>query len=258
MSIDAYANRFTLLCDTSSVLPKDRFLMMGGVEFCGIPDVQCQAGASWHEDNILGRSEPYRSFTFSTPTVFSFTGILVATGGKPLGQDLATSIAAGALGLTGRFIGQTQQFIGIAGKAFSTISGLMNGESQEAVENERIATIFGEVSTKAAWLEALTKPQYDSMGWAYPPPHCYLKHGQNFNRRGVVTGLTLTYKGPWEVNTLLCMVIEAHVTFTQDSETPPSMVDVAAMKQPDRVAVEPTGKYTTQKAIDNARALAGL
>jgi hypothetical protein len=253
------ANKFSISLDKRSVLPSDLLLLRSSLSFTGLPDVRLQSGAIWHEDNIIGRSEPYRSYLYSTGTTISFTGVLVATGGiVGKNKDLATAIAAGALGLTGRFVGQSAPFIGAAGKVFSLIrNGIPSAAEQEALENERIGTIYYEVTLQAAWLEALTKPQYDPMGWAYPPPHVWIQHGQNFLKRGLLTNSTITFKGPYEPNTLLSMHVEVDMTFVEDNEIPKSLTDVAWLKFPDRVAPG-ADKFTTQDAVDNARSLSGL
>jgi hypothetical protein len=244
------ANKFRISLDERTVLPQDLLLLTPSVSFTGLPEVRLQSGASWHDDNIIGRSEPYRSYLYSTGTSISFTGVLIATGGiVGKSKDIATAIAAGALGLTGRFIGQSAPFIGPAGKVFSLIrNGIPSAAEQEALENERIGTIWFEVAVQAAWLEALTKPQYDSMGWAYPPPHVWIQHGQNFLKRGLLTSSTITFKGPYEPNTLLSMHVEVEMTFVEDNEIPKSLTDVAGLKFPDRVAPG-ANEFTTQDAV---------
>jgi len=244
------ANKLVVMLDTKSVLP---YSLNEGVatyqELTHLPDVSLSASASYHDDNLLGRSEPFKSYSFSNPTQISFTGLIVVEG-ELKDRNIATELTAGALGLTGRFVSASAPFIGPAGKL---ISKILPKQAQESI----VKATFLEVTQKAAWFESLTKPQYDLQGYAYPPPHVLIFHGQNFKRRGVITNVHLTYKGPWEVSTLLSMLVEVTLTFQEDNLVPKGFLDVVNLKDPQKVSVEEQ-PFGAQAAIDNARSLVGL
>lgn len=248
-------NTFNIMLDSSSVLPSTPTSVFQFVELSALPEPTTTSVANWHEDNILGRSEPYRSYMYSSSNIVNFSGFLVAMG-TPKDRDIALSIVGGALGLTGRFVGQSAPFIGPAGKIFSAVyNKLFNNEDvQEAI----VKSTFEEVTKRALWLEALTRTQYDEQGWAYPPPHVFLQHGQNWKRRGIIQSVTNVWKGPWEVSTLLCMVVESTITFVEDNQTPKSFVEVATGQPYVRTPLKDSEYTGVQKAIDNARSLSGL
>jgi hypothetical protein len=250
-------NTFSILLDPASVLPSTPNTLLQYIELSSLPDPTVTSVSNWHEDNILGRSEPYRSYMYSSSNIVSFTGFLVAMG-TPQDRDIALSVVGGALGLTGRFVGQAQPFIGPAGKIFSAAYNKLFGRSDKEIQEAVVTSTYNEVTRKARWLEALTKTQYDDQGWAYPAPHVFLQHGQNWKRRGIIQSVSITWKGPWEVSTLLCMVVEAAITFVEDNQTPKSFVEVATGAPPERTPLKDSEYTGVQKAIDNARSLSGL
>jgi len=247
------ANTLVIMFDSTSLLPGTVVPMFQKMSH--LPDVSLTTSAVYHDDNLLGRSEPFKSYSFSTSTQITFTGLILVQGSTK-DRNVAMEIVGGGLGLTGRFVSATMPFIGPAGKL---ISAAMNAGKDSKIQEILVSTTFQEVTLVAAWFESLTKPQYDDQGYAYPPPHVFLMHGQNFKRRGVITNVHLTYKGPWEVTTLLSMLVEISLTFQEDNKTPKGFLDTLNMKEDaiKKEAIEE--RYSgAQKAIDNARSLSGL
>lgn len=246
-------NIFRLILDRTTLLPTSRLDTEDYLEFSGIPDVNIQKSAVYHEDQVTGRSEPYRSYNYSTPTQISFTGKIVATG-SPKGGNIPMEVLAGGLGLVGRFVSGTAPFIGPAGKLGThALNALTNDQGSDVA-----AFAWVEVKQKADWLEALTYPQYDDAGRAYPPPLCWIQFGQNFTRRGVLKSVTLDYHGPWEPLTLLSMYVEAQCTFEEVSLQPKGYLDVRnAYTRGFEKANLATGS-PVRAVIDNVRSVAGL
>jgi hypothetical protein len=254
------ANTFKITLDLDTLLPGTLFAGVStGFEMAHIPEVHVNASSVWHDDNILGRSEPFKSYAYSPNTQISFTGKLVVQGDMK-SRNIPTEVLAGALGLTGRFVGSSAPFLGPAGNLASLAMRGQLFEKPSDVQERVVVAVFKEVTQVAAWFEALTKPQYDLMGYAYPPPHVRVQYGQNFTRRGVVGSVNLVYRGPWEVATLLCMEVEVGFTLLEDNKIPKGFLDAANMKTEavKRNYVDPNLYGTGQAAIDNARALTGL
>lgn len=255
------ANVFKVLLDMNSLLPGTYNTGCAlGYELAHIPDVQVNSSSVWHDENILGRSEPFKSYAYSTNTQISFTGKLVVQGSMKE-RNIPVEVMAGALGLTGRFVGSTAPFLGPAGNLASAAArGRLMDEQPNEVQERIVLAVFREVTQIAAWFEALTKPQYDLMGYSYPPPHIFVRLGQNFEKRGVVSTVNLTYKGPWEVSTLLCMEVEVALTVMEVNKVPKGFLDAANMKEGalQRNYKDPDLYGTGQAAIDNARSLVGL
>jgi hypothetical protein len=249
-------SKFRIRIDKSSMLPQ--FRTSGVDEFTFSEDapenLTLSKAANYTEDNITGRSEPYLSYGYSLGTKINFTGKLVARG-EPKDRNIPMEILGGGLGLTGRFVSGASQFIGIAGKTTSAgFNALYPGESKP---NEIATITFQEVTQKVAWLEALTYPQYDAQGVAYPPPRVWLQYGANFNRRGLVTDVNFTFHGPWEVTSMLCMYVECNIGFIEINKSPKGYLDVRSITQPE-FSPTPTTGFGVQSAIDNARSIAGL
>ena len=257
-------NVFRIVLDKTSLLPNNR---LGGttedaddyVTFSEIPEtITMRKGASYTDDFILGRSEPYKSYIGSTSTTFTFSARLVAMGERSdKYRAVSTEIAAAGLGLTGRFVGGTAPFIGPAGKLASLAIQGKNPINTGDSFDELVSVTFAEVTKKAAWLEALVYPQYDDGGQAYPPPRVYLTLGQNFTRRGIIKEISIAWKGPWEVSSLLCMVLEASMTFEEVNKVPKGYLQARNREKP---ASQTKGsEYSgTRQAIDNARSISGL
>lgn len=248
------ANVFRIVLDEQTLLPNNRSQGEASyLEFSELPEgLSFSKSANYREDAVLGRSEPYISYENSSPTRFTFTAKLVATG-SPKDRSFYNGIIAGALGLTGRFVANTQQFIGIAGTIASNVAGLSTGaDTQEIVD-----TTFREVTQKVAWLEALTYPQIDDSGITYQPPMVNLMYGQNLLRHGVITNVNFVLRGPWEMQTLLCMVVECNIQFMEVNKVPKGYLNVRNITEP-KVETLPTQGFTARKALDNVRSIAGL
>lgn len=261
------ANVFRLYIDRKSLLPASRFITPEYVEFVDLPDdVQFSKSALFNDEAILGRSEPFKSYLSSSVAQITFTGRLVALGKADDGwQKIATKIIAGGLGLTGRFVGASMPYVGPAGKlaslALNAEKGYKDFMGEFGEDQARIATCtWDEVTKKARVLEALVYPQYDWRGHAYPPPLVRLQHGQNFTRPGVVKQVSMRWKGPWEVSTLLCMVVEAGIYFEEVSPRPKSFdeVQTGAGYYSSAVTDDMSIQTTQNKIQDNVRSISGL
>lgn len=243
-------NVFRIVLDETTLLPNNRSVGAESfVEFSELPEnLSFTKSANYNEDAVLGRSEPYQTYANSAATQFSFTAKLVATG-SPKDQSLFAEVLAGALGLTGRFVSGASQFIGAAGNLLTGTPGI---DTQKVVN-----TTFQEVTRKVAWLEALLYPQYDDSGITYAPPMVNLMYGQNLLRHGVINNIQFTLRGPWEITTLLCMVVECQVRFTEVNKIPKGYLNVRNLNKP-KPQIDPTSAFSVRKAIDNARSLSGL
>lgn len=249
-------NAFRIVLDEKTLLPNNRSSADGSilgaqsfVEFSELPEtLSYSKSANYNEDAVLGRSEPYQTYANSAAATFNFTAKLVATG-SPKDQKLVTALLSGALGLTGRFVSSTTQVVGIAGNIVSNTPGI---DTQSVVD-----TTFQEVTRKVAWLEALMYPQYDDQGITYAPPMVTLVYGQNFTRHGVITNINFTLKGPWETTTLLCMVVECVVQFTEVNKVPQGYLNVRNILKA-KIQSDNTSGFRPRRVIDNVRSLSGL
>lgn len=226
------------------------------LEFSEIPETLIlSSSANYNEERVPGRSEPWKNYADSNPTTIEFSAKLIAVGGFR-DPALPVRVAGAALGLTGRFVQQSQPFLGIGGNAISLVSNYLFAGKQEDV----ITITFQEVHMKQAWLEALTKPQYDDQAHAFPPPLVNLIYGQNFRRRGIVRSVTFEYRGPWEVNTLLCMVINCSISFEELNVSPKGYLDVRNRTSPERgqQAQESLFDKVKKRTVDYSRSIFGI
>lgn len=196
------------------------------LEFNEIPVIHDSKTAVYINENIPGRSEPWKSYAYSDPTSITFTTTLVAQG-KLLERSPANAVAGAALGLTGRFVNPTVPFLGIAGNAFSLVANQF-GSTPEDI----IVVLAREVYEKVNWLKALLYPQTDEQGRTFPPPQVYFHFGANFVRRGVVTHVGVVYEGPYEVNTLLSYAVKVEISFEESNRVPRSYLDVRNDRPP--------------------------
>lgn len=243
-------NVFRIVLDEQTLLPNNRSAGAESfVEFSELPEnLSFTKSANYNEDPVLGRSEPYQTYANSSATRFNFTAKLVATG-SPKDRGVFSEVIAGALGLTGRFVSGTSQFLGIAGNLLTGSPG---------VDTEKVVTTtFQEVTRKVAWLESLLYPQYDDSGITYAPPMVNLMYGQNLLRHGVIDNINFVLQGPWEMTTLLCMVVECTVSFREVNKIPKGYLNVRNITRPE-IQRDNAGGFTVRKAIDNARSLSGL
>lgn len=237
-----------------SLLPNNRIIGPDYCEFSELPaNLVMSKAASYTDEQILGRTEPWKSYANSDTTRIEFTARLMALGGY-VDSSAPVQAAGFALGLTGRFVPQTQPFLGIAGNAFSLPFG---GNTDQ----EKLITItFEEVHQKVAWLEALTYAQYDDQGHAYPPPLVKLVYGQNFTRRGVVRAVSFQFRGPWEVSTLMCMLVECSISFEEVNQSPKGYIDVRNRTPPqvNLVLGESSFEKTKRTVVDYSRSIFGI
>lgn len=247
-------NVFRIILDERTMLPNNRSVGAESfVEFSELPEnLSFQKSANYHQDAVLGRSEPYQTYANSSATIFTFTARLVATGSLR-DRGVLMEVIAGALGLTGRFVSGSSQVTGAAGNLTTAALGANKGISAEEV----VSATFQEVTRKVAWLEALLYPQYDDQGITYPPPMVNLMYGQNLLRHGVITNINFVLRGPWEMTTLLCMVVECNVVFTEVNKVPSGYLNVRNLLPP-KPQIDTSSGFRPRKIIDNIRSLSGL
>lgn len=204
------------------------------LEFSEIPErVIVQKSAVYNDVPIAGRSEPWKNYSHSNPTVITFTAKLMAQG-APISGSVGAVAAQSALslGLAGLSaagiptsvnvnvpeVGSDANFLGIPNNAINRVQAL-------AESAKKIPIILLEVQRRADWLLSLVYPQYDPQGRAFPPPLVNIIHGANFTLRGVIKDVQLAYMSPWEPNTLLSQLVECTITFEEVAETPRSYLE---------------------------------
>jgi hypothetical protein len=240
-----------------------------------IPEsVRLSKTANYNDDTVSGRSEPWKTYTSSAPTMIEFSWKFMAEGGsKELGVgDVANQLAGFGLGLVGRFVSGSAPFLGVAGNSVSTTirsaQALASDQSVESVLGRAIFghdigdlsfPIFKEIHEKLAWMEALTYPQYDDQGRAYPPPVCWIQFGANFDRRVVVRTVSFDYKGPWEVNTLLCYLVEVSLVCEEVNRIPKGFNEARKASRPPGTVGSPfTPEKLGKTALELARNTTGI
>jgi hypothetical protein len=206
--------------------------------------------ATYNDEVVPGRTEPWKSYSSSEPTRVSFTVRFLAQG-EPKSRGLPLAIAGGGLSLANRFGPEkARPFLGIAGNAIGLAASL-------GKQNDVLQVTFFEVHLKVAFLESLVYAQYDAFGRAYPPPKVQLIYGQNFDFTGVVRSVSFVYRGPWEIESLLCMLVEASIEFEESNPAPKGYLEVQSREVPRRTGKDP-GLLSGQLAIDAARSAFGL
>lgn len=223
---------FRIEIDSSTLIAENRTAgtQEGGkggeeiLEFSELPEnLTLNKSAYWNNEQIPGRGEPWKNYAATSPTRINFTAKLVAMGGTNDRKGLL-DIAGTGLGLAGRFISPTQPFLGIAGNAISAAAdpGSVIANFLGIEPDDKIPITFDEVHRKIAFLESLLHPQIDNLGRSFPPPSVFLCYGENFRRRGVIMDVSFVYKGPWEINTLMCMQVECNIVFEEANAAPKS------------------------------------
>lgn len=194
------------------------------MEFSEIPERVLVAKSAVYKDvHIPGRSEPWKTYSHSNPTVVTFTAKLVALGAPLTGSvGAAAASAAATLAYAGLSAAGVPTSVTFEGND----STLFRNAAQRAESLKRVPSIILEVQRRADWLRALMHSQVDEQGRVFPPPLVNLIHGANFTLRGVLTDVTLAYEPPWEPNTLLSQVVECNVTFHEVNLTPKSYLEV--------------------------------
>lgn len=240
------ARLFRIEIDKSTLIPENRTAFMvekdgpDFLEFSELPDnLNLNKSAYWNNEQVVGRGEPWKNYASTSPTRINFTAKLVATGGSEAATGFVrglNDVAGFGLGLAGRFAAPTQPFLGIAGNVISAAGGIKSGSALRQFlggdPDDKIKLTFEEVHQKLAWLEALLHPQVTNEGRSFPPPAVFLCYGGNFRRRGVIPDVSFVFRGPWEVNTIMCMLVEVSIVFEESNAVPKSYNEVRNREQP--------------------------
>lgn len=233
MGLNPTSNRrglkaFKLQLVKASLINEVGFFTDVELEFSEIPEIlSLQKSAAYVDQPIPGRTEPWKSYSHSNPTVINFSAKLVAQG-TPISGSIGAALAGTVTGLA--FAGlsaagaSTSVSFGIPGA--DSFLGISRNIATRVEDIQNIPIIILEVQRKADWLLSLVYAQYDDQGRAFPPPLVDLVYGSNFTKRGVVKDVQLIYMGPWEPNTLLSQRVEAKITFEEVNQTPKSYLEV--------------------------------
>ena len=230
------------------------------LEFSEIPErVVVQKSASYIDEIIPGRSEPWKNYSHSNSTVVSFTAKLMATG-----AGLNSSFSSAGLSLAATavstFTAPITSQVSFPAAQQSTASPIVSAGLSvpgRLTSVSLIPVILLEIHKRVDWLEALTYPQYDEQGRAFPPPLVELSHGANFKKRGIIRDVQFTYMPPYEPITLLCMQVECSITFEEVNYTPKGYLEVRNRWDPLHGGLD-RFKPNKQDAIGAARSALGL
>lgn len=228
--------------------------------------------ANYNDETIPGRSEPWKSYSHSSPTQIEFSFKFVAMGAQDQGPFSFSGLAGKALGVVGQNFSQAAPFLGVAGNTLSTAVTVAEASAaaanpgrlvESAVRGEaqsNAAIVFREVHQKVSWLEALTYPQYDSQGRAYPPPKVTILYGLNFERTGVIRTVSFDFQGPWDVEMYLCYLVETSIVFEESNDQPRGWKDVRNRQLPrsSQVGSPFSTAKLAQTGVDLSRAIVGL
>jgi hypothetical protein len=178
--------------------------------------------ASYTDEQIAGRSEPWKVYNSSGSTMIDFAAKLMA-----MGESKSPWPFKEAVSLAGQ-IGNRVGLGGLLGVA-TTYAPRLYRNIMDLVGNntgdEITSTTFTEVIKQAVALEALVYPQYNDDGIAFPPPMVYLKYGP-LTRRGIIRDVRFRLRPPWDVATGLPMLIECNVTMEEVNRVPKSFLQV--------------------------------
>lgn len=218
--------QFYMVLDKKTVLGRSDIKGEDRIEFSELPEeLTLTRSANYIDIDIIGRSEPLKSYANSPSTMFEFTVKLVAVGnildaGVGFGGLSPFGVAALASGLVaGGARGAVEQ-LGVSGGTGTPLDLIADAGAGKA------AMLELEVHQKVRWIEALTYAQYDKQGRAFPPPAFFLVYGRNFVRRCVLRSVTEIYKGPWDVTNLLTHVVELSISAEEVNAIPKSYQDV--------------------------------
>jgi len=243
-----------------SILPEDRNKLSQEdltITFSELPsDVNIQKSATYTDEDIPGRSEPWKVYHSSASTSIDFSAKLVAMGDSKSPNLVKTAVSTGGqlgnkLGLGG-VLGTASTY---APRVYRNLFDLLGDKRNDDISG----TIFEDVIKKAAVLESLVYPQYNNDGIAFPPPHVILRYGP-LVRRGIVRDIRQTLQGPWDVQSGLPMVIEVSVTMEEVNRIPKGHMDVRNFKLPDNGAAgQPTSSVPFKSSIlSSVRSTFGL
>ncbi|MCH8837255.1 MAG: hypothetical protein IIA60_05555 [Candidatus Marinimicrobia bacterium] len=218
--------QFYMVLDKKTVLQGSDIKGEDRIEFSELPEeMTLTRSANYIDIDIIGRSEPLKSYANSPSTTFDFNVKLVAVGNaldagagniSGLSKFGQAALASGLV--AGGARGAVQQ-LGVSGFTGSPLDSIADAGAGKA------AFLELEVHQKARWIEALTYAQYDKQGRAFPPPAFFLIYGRNFARRCVLRSVTEIYKGPWDVTNLLTHVVELSITAEEVNAIPKSYQD---------------------------------
>jgi len=180
--------------------------------------------ANYIDIDIVGRSEPLKSYANSPSTTFDFSVKFVA-----IGNTLAAAVGTSSLAVLGQAaIASGLVAGGVRGAGRVLGDSVVDNSFLSAVSDSgagKIAALELEVHQKIRWLEALTYAQYDNQGRAFPPPAFFLIYGLNLARRCIMRSVSIVFKGPWDVTGLLCHVAEVSITAEEVNAVPKSYTD---------------------------------
>lgn len=235
------------------------------IKFSEIPSsVIMSKSANYVDERVPGRSEPWKTYSESGSTVIDFTVKLVATGASDPkgGRGLGSSVVSAAGQIANRFgvDGLISRAVTIGGALRDTVvQDVVSGKSEFAFGKDAQA-IFVEVTRPAFALLALTFPQYDDNGIAYPPPLVNLRHGNNFIIRGIVDNVRFNWMGPWHPTSGLCMQVECQISLKEVNQIPKSFLDVLTQRVAGNGAAGQIQTFvrTPRNLLGQARAAFGL
>jgi len=224
---------FTVTIDQNTLLPsvrkkfrRDKPWLPLVLRFSEVPEpVIVSKAATYQQYRVPGRSEPLRIYDSSSTTKLTFKAKVVATGGSTSYNSAAFVTRKLAGKVANRLYTKGAQYMGVAGNAISRLSNPTNPDGVSAAAKIAKACIT-EVKEKVQFIESLTYPQYDESGRVYSPPLVWIKYGENFNRRCLLSSFTVNYRGPYEESTLLTYVAELSMNFEEVSKKPKDFLSV--------------------------------
>jgi hypothetical protein len=152
----------------------------GELVFQNMPtEIQDTKSANWSATSIIGRSEPIQGYSDSGPRVLSFT------------LEFAESVDQGD---------STSH-----GPEANTVGG-----------NTEIARAWY-VKQAVHWLQSLVYPDY-SKQLVNHPPVCLVVIGEAIGSRCICKDVSVTWKGPWEPQSLTPILASVGLTFEEVNE----------------------------------------
>jgi hypothetical protein len=245
------ARNFGIVVDIKSCIANTFFeLPFKSVFFSEIPEsVLVQKRASYNEEVVPGRTEPWLNYSHSEGTIITFTAKLFAQGERK--ESWTDGLAGTALGLGARFYAPAAPFLGIGGNALS----MLLGEDPSSPS----PTIFKEVHQKAAFLQSLTYAQYTEQGIAYAPMKVWLVVNDLDWVRGVIKEVNITYKGPYDVDTLMSYQADCYIVFQESNPHPKGCVDVFSLRAPNpRAEADFDWSMAGKSALGTGRSIMGI
>jgi hypothetical protein len=216
-----------------SLLPETRVSVRDfdlKMEFSEIPEnVNISKSALYTDEQIPGRSEPWKVYNSSGATMIDFSAKLVATG-----EEKSPSLVSRGVTMVGQ-IGHKFGVGGLMGQAATYAPRVYRGIqnlSQDKRGEELTSAVYDEVIKKAAFLESLVYPQYNQDGIAFPPPLLNLRYGP-LVRRGVIRDVRFRLTKPWDPITGMPMMVDCSVTMEEVNRVPKSHLQVRNFQRPE-------------------------